>query len=103
MRAAETPPSAANTLILTASDLPTPRAYLRALGPAAPRLVLPLPWRALGTLGRLLSPIPGLPGLLRPRILRARMAPKRYDNSAAITALGWHPAPWQTALHEALQ
>lgn len=103
VRAAETPPTAANTLLLTASDLPSPRAYLRALGPAAPRLVLPLPWRALAALGRLFSGLPGLPGLLRPRILRARMGPKRYDNSAAITALGWQPAPWRTALGEALK
>lgn len=101
--AAETPPpETGNALNLVASDLPSPREYLAALWPHAPHPVLPFPTGALMLAARMVTPLPGLPGLLRPRILRARMGPKTYSNAGARAALGWQPAPWRDALEEAL-
>lgn len=57
-----------------------------------PRVILPVSWRLLHPVARLLSPFDSrLPGLLRAAVLRARMMPVRYDISAARAGLGWQP------------
>ncbi|MBW7920982.1 MAG: NAD-dependent epimerase/dehydratase family protein [Rubellimicrobium sp.] len=69
---------------------PDARRYLAAL-PAAPRLILPVPFALVDTLARLAAPFgPRLPGLLRRPTLHARMGPRTYAN-ARLHALGWAP------------
>lgn len=92
--AAEQPgtPGALQILHLVGDNLPDRPRYLAALRKGGwPRVVFPLPWQALDLGGRVLSAIPGLPGLLRPPVLRARMMPLRYSNDRAKAALGWRP------------
>ena len=56
-------------------------------------LHVPLHWRLLLPFAFLTEAMIGAraPGLLRPRILRARMQPLSYPNARAITRLGWTP------------
>lgn len=107
--AAETPPpgSGMRPVNLIDSDLPDARRYLRALGPAAPRLHLPLPWRALAATGRALSGIPPLrdrlPGLLHPVTLQARFGTKVWSNIRAQRELGLAShQPFESALRAAV-
>lgn len=75
-------------LNLVDDDLPDRRAYVAQLVRAGwPRVVIPVPWRWLDRIGRI---VPG-PGLLRPETLRARMMPLRYCNARARARLGWTP------------
>lgn len=54
-----------------------------------PRAMLPVPYGLWLDLARALSPVRGnLPGLLREPVLRARMMPLRYPNTALRSALG---------------
>jgi len=92
--AAEQPgsPGAPQILHLVGDNLPDRPRFLAALRKHGwPRVVLSLPWRALDHAGRVLSVVPGLPGLLRAPVLRARMMPLRYSNDRAKAALGWQP------------
>lgn len=94
VKAAEQPgkSGAPQILHLVGDNLPDRPRYLAALRKGGwPRVVFPLPWQALDLGGRVLSAIPGLPGLLRPSVLRARMMPLRYSNDRAKAALGWRP------------
>lgn len=64
-------------------DLPDRPRFLSTLQ-AAPRFTLPLNWRLIMPVARLLSVLGlggRLPGLLRPEVLRTRFLPLRYDNS----------------------
>ena len=93
---------------LVESDLPDASRYLAALGPAAPRLQIPLSWRSLVAFGRLFGIIPRqasrLPGLLQPRTLRFRFGPKHFSNARAENELGWQPhLPLENALHAAVE
>ena len=92
-------------LHLVGDNLPDRPRFLAALRKGGwPRLVLPLPWQALDLAGRLLSAVPGLPGLLRPPVLRARMMPLRYSNDRAKAALGWQPGiDFATGMARALE
>ncbi len=79
-------------------DRPDRAAYLAELRKGGwPTAVLPLPWRWLAALGRLLAArAPArlarkLPGLLRPETLAARMRPVTHDNAALHARLGWAP------------
>ena len=75
-------------LNLVDDALPDRRAYLAQLIRAGwPRVVIPVPWRWLDQIGRIVSG----PGLLRPETLRARMMPLRYSNARARARLGWTP------------
>ena len=49
------------------------------------RLLLPLAWLCEAVLG------PRAPGLLRPRVLHARMKAHQYPNARAKARLGWQP------------
>jgi len=109
VRAAETPPPGGGMrpVNLVESDLPSARRYLRALGAAAPRLQLPLPWRLFAAAGRALETIPALrgslPGLLQPQTLRARFAARTWSNARAEAELGWvSRQPFENALHAAV-
>ncbi|UYV38733.1 NAD(P)-dependent oxidoreductase [Rhodobacteraceae bacterium D3-12] len=107
IKAAETPVPGGghHPLNLVADDLPTRARFLAALGPHAPRLSLPFPWTLLALVGTLLSPLPiRLPGLLRPRTLRARFGAKTYSNARAQSALGWRAGqPFENAMRAALE
>ncbi|MDQ2089343.1 NAD-dependent epimerase/dehydratase family protein [Marimonas arenosa] len=107
--AAETPPPGGGLrpVNLVESDLPDARRYLKALGPSAPRLKVPLPWQAFAAIGRGLGHIPAvhghLPDLLQPRTLEFRFGAKRYTNVRAQTELHWQSRlPFENALHAAV-
>ena len=59
----------------------------------APAIHLPLHWFLLVPFAYVAHQVFGsrTPGLLQPRILRARMSNRSYDNSRAKSRLGWHP------------
>ncbi|KAA0920360.1 NAD-dependent epimerase/dehydratase family protein [Aquicoccus porphyridii] len=107
--AAETDPPGHGMLpvLLVDDDLPDRAQFLSALGPRAPSFVLPLSWRILDRLAPGLAHVPGLaprlPGLLRPRPLRARMRPARYSNAHARAVLGWQPTRFADAMRDALE
>lgn len=107
--AAETEPSGhgMQPVILVDDDLPDRAQFLAALGPRAPSIVLPLSWRLIDRLAMGLTNIPGLaprlPGLLRPRPLRARMRPARYSNAHARAVLGWTPTRFADGMRNALE
>ena len=89
--AAETAPNGAcEALNIVESPLPSRKAFIAAehYGLHIPlhwRLLLPLAWLCEAALAA------RAPGLLRPRILRARMTAVSYPNTRATTRLGWHP------------
>lgn len=89
VQAAVTPGSGA--LNILDDDLPTRARFIRSLRRAGwPRAVVPLPWQAVLPLARILKRlhVPGLPGLLREPVLRARITPLEYSNAAMRSALG---------------
>ncbi|MDQ2093157.1 NAD-dependent epimerase/dehydratase family protein [Rhodalgimonas zhirmunskyi] len=100
--APEQSPRAVN---LVDTDLPDRPRFLAALGPAAPRMTVPLSWRVLMPLARLAARIPGLaprlPGLLQPRTLAFRMAPKSFPAARAQAELDWPSTHFETALQTA--
>ena len=88
-------------------DLPTRAAFIaqhRALA-GWPRLVLPMPYAVWMGLARMLSPLGArLPGLLQERILRARLMPLSYPNTALRQRLGGHdPALFDQRLADAIR
>jgi nucleoside-diphosphate-sugar epimerase len=91
IRAAETAPEqACEALDIVESDLPSRATFIAAEHsglhfPLHWRLLLPAAWLCEAVLG------PRAPGLLRPRILRARMQAVSYPNERAKTRLGWLP------------
>ncbi len=91
VRAAETHPnSPAEPLNIVENGLPNRKEYARAVHDG---LILPLSWRLVFPIATLLEPFLGgkLPGLLRPRILKARFSPLSYSNEQAKMRLGWEP------------
>lgn len=77
-------------LNIVESDLPSRAAVIERLRMA---LHLPLNWRMLMPFGYLAEAALGAraPGLLRPKVIKARMAPHLYSNAAAKARLGWTP------------
>jgi len=105
--AACTDPGGQVALNVVDDDLPTRAAFIarhRALA-GWPRLVLPMPYAVWMGLARMLSPLGArLPGLLQERILRARLMPLSYPNTALRQRLGGHdPAPFDQRLADALR
>jgi nucleoside-diphosphate-sugar epimerase len=91
------------------SDLPSARAYVKALKQqSTPRpWVIPLPLLVLRGLARLASLTNRVlfggqgkvPGLLTPASLHARCKPLRFSNEKAMSALGWQPRfSWREGL-----
>ena len=76
-------------------DLPRRRRFLRAHRASGwPSLVIGVPWRFLLVAAWVARQIPGRkPGLLQSRIIRARMMPLNYPNSALRAALIFPPSP----------
>lgn len=92
IRAAETAPNGqCEALNIVENPLPSRAAFV-AMAHRGPnfrlhwRLLLPLAWLCEALLGA------RAPGLLRPRILRARLQAHSYSNARAVARLGWHPA-----------
>jgi nucleoside-diphosphate-sugar epimerase len=105
IHAAVTPPNGARALNIVGDDLPDRTRFLTAHRASGwPRLTLPLPWQVLLALSKILQPIPGLPGLLRPGPIKARMMPLSYSNAAAKAALGWSPRiPFEAGMAASLR
>ncbi|SMX31737.1 NAD-dependent epimerase/dehydratase family protein [Maliponia aquimaris] len=91
VEAAARPPQGTPVLNLLDDDRPTRARFLRAHRRMTgwPRLVLPLPYGLWITLVRLLSPVSArLPGLLREPVVRARLMPLTWPNTALRHTLG---------------
>lgn len=101
LRAAEVPLRGVQIAQVLDTDLPGRARYVAALRQGGwPRLVLPVGWpvmRALSVLGA----VPGMPGLLRAPVQRARIMPLTYASQAGW--LGDLPAqPFENAMNAAL-
>lgn len=90
-------------------DLPNRARYVRVVrGSGWPKAVIVLPWRMLDFLALLLSCLPrnllqNLPGLLRRRVLHARIKPLKYNNTKLreyydIESLDWFEAAMLRAI-----
>ena len=78
--AAETTASGAVNVLDT--DLPDRIRFIAALSASGwPKLVVPCPWQLFSALGSLLSFWTSRPGLLRRKVIHARMKPLGYDNT----------------------
>lgn len=89
--AAQVHPKAAQALNIIDDDLPTRARFLTAHRKMTgwPRLVLPVPFGLWLAVSRFLKPISNkLPGLLQEPVLRARLMPLTYPNTALRAALG---------------
>jgi len=94
--AAEQAPNA-QILNIIGDNLPDSRRYLAQI-PQRPRLIVPLPWRALLPFAALANTLHlPVPGLLRPATLRYRFAARSYVNARVKQALGWAPGGWEAA------
>lgn len=101
VRAAEAEVQGVQVAQVLDADLPGRARYVAALQKGGwPRLVLPLGWpvmRALSVLGA----VPGMPGLMRAPVQRARIMPLTYVSQAGW--LGDLPGPtFENAMNEAL-
>ncbi|MDO6586301.1 NAD-dependent epimerase/dehydratase family protein [Salipiger sp. 1_MG-2023] len=105
--AAQSDPQGIRALNVIDDDRPTRWRFARAHQSVAgwPRAVLPLPWGAWLALARALTPLaPNLPGLLRVPILRARIMPLRWPNTALRETLGGgDTAPLKTMLDTSMK
>ncbi len=103
--AAETAPAGIEVLNLLDADRPDRERYVAALRRGGwPRIVVPIPWRALDLAARVMAPLaPRLPGLLRRPVLRARLMPLRYCDRRLRERLNPSPAPdFEAAMAAAL-
>ena len=84
-------------------DLPERDRFLATLRRSGwPRFVIPLPWQIVLPVARMLNR-PTLPGLLRERVLRARITPLKYTNTAMRRALGGQQArTFETLMNKAI-
>lgn len=91
VEAATRAPDGVPVLNVLDDDRPTRARFLKAHKRMTgwPRLVLPVPYGLWLTLVRLLKPVSGrLPGLFQEPVLRARLMPLRWPNTALRHALG---------------
>lgn len=99
--AAERPPQGAQILNIVDDDLPDRDRFIAALRPSGwPRVVLPLNWRLLMPLAKLirLLRLPA-PGVLRPAVLKGRMMPLNYSGQMARHTLDLRPTgPFQALI-----
>ncbi len=90
LAAETTPQHRFEALNIVDDNLPSRAAFIRHAhrGPH-----LPFSWRVLMPFAVLVEGVLGAraPGLLRPRVLAARMRPASYPNHRAKTRLGWEP------------
>ncbi|WP_439519121.1 NAD-dependent epimerase/dehydratase family protein [Hydrogenophaga sp.] len=82
VRAAEVPLQGVQIAQVLDTDLPGRARYVAALRRGGwPRVVLPVGWPVMRALS-LLGPLPGMPGLLRAPVQRARIMPLTYVSQA---------------------
>lgn len=107
VQAALTDPGGQQVLNVIDDDLPTRAQLLRAHKRLTgwPRLSLTVPYRVWLIMARMLKPLgDARPGLLREPILRARLMPLRYPNTALRNALGGQDAaPFEDMLARSLE
>ncbi|NIY95149.1 NAD(P)-dependent oxidoreductase [Salipiger sp. HF18] len=105
--AALTAPEGVEALNVVDDDLPTRGRFVSAHRRAAgwPRVALSLPWTAWLGLARALRPVSAhLPGLLREPVLRARILPLQWPNTALRARLGGQDdAPFEEMLRRSLE
>ena len=105
--AALTAPEGVEALNVVDDDLPTRGRFVAAHRRAAgwPRVALSLPWTAWLGLARALRPVSAhLPGLLREPVLRARILPLQWPNTALRARLGGQDdAPFEEMLRRSLE
>jgi len=88
---------------VTDLDLPTRTRFLSAVTKSGwPKLIVPLPWKALLTLGGLLAPWRGRPGLLRAGVLHARIKPVGFDTTRLERSFDVPPRSFEGQMKEAL-
>jgi nucleoside-diphosphate-sugar epimerase len=87
------------------TDLPDRVRFLSALGKSGwPKLIIPMPWQIFAACGAVLSFWRKRPGLLRRKVLHARMKPLGYDNTLMRTVFGDDEQPsFETLMAQALQ
>ncbi len=102
LEAAET--KAQRTVNVLDSDLPDRNRYIAALKASGwPKLVIPFPWQILSGIGAALPFWQARPGLLRRRVLHARMKPLRYDNGLMRRQFSETPSPgFETLMKQAI-
>jgi hypothetical protein len=102
IKAAEHP--ATGPINVLDEDLPWRDRYLNCLK-GRPALTLPLNWQLVMPIARLLAALgldAHLPGLLRPKVLRARFLPLHYDNSRMRNVLDIRQSHgFEALMHEA--
>lgn len=100
-------PHSVQRLNIVDDDLPTRARFLTAHRKMTgwPRLVLPLPYGFWLRFVRLFGPVSGsLPGLLQEPIVRARLMPLSYPNTALRAVLGGaDSAPFEDMLSDSLE
>ena len=88
-------------------DLPTRLRFAKAhrQGSGWPKVILPLPWKLWRAIGAVTAPLGSTrPGLLQPRIFKARGLPLRYPNTALRNALGGaDQAPFEFMLSKSME
>ena len=107
VRAVETPPVPNGPHIVNVldDDLPNRKRFVQILRNSGwPKRVLPLPWRALDILARIVSILPvKAPGLLRRPVLHARLKPLKYSNARLHDLYGLESEFWfETAMLRAI-
>ncbi len=102
-----TDPQGMTALNVIDDDLPTRTRFVSAHRKAAgwPKAAVNLPWTLWLSLTRTLKPLQSrLPGLLREPVLRARIMPLRWPNTALRASLGGvDDAPFETLLRDTLE
>ncbi len=81
VQAATIPAQGIEIINVLDDDLPNRVEYLAALKAGGwSKIVIPAPWTLFARIGQAFGWLPGLPGLLRGPVLRARMMPLQYSN-----------------------
>ncbi|MDQ7071219.1 MAG: NAD(P)-dependent oxidoreductase [Rhodobacterales bacterium] len=99
------PPHAPHIVNILDDDLPNRKRFVQILRNSGwPKRVLPLPWRALDILARIVSLLPvKAPGLLRRPVLHARLKPLKYSNARLHDLYGLESEFWfETAMLRAI-
>ena len=79
---------------VTDSDLPDRLRFITALRASGwPKIVIPMPWQIFSGLGAFLGWWSARPGLLRRKVLHARMKPLGYDNTLMRSHFNFEERP----------
>lgn len=95
---------AAGAVNVLESDLPDRIRFIETLSQSGwPKLVIPVPWHAFAAVGAALSLWKGRPGLLRRRVLHARMKPLGYANDLMRARFGAGEQAFETLMQQAMR